>query len=513
MRYLNSVHKKKPPYPAAQTVFYSNRLIQKGRFWLFIISITYLCTACTASEAKSNKKEGGKNRSVPVVVATATQKTIPILLKATGTVEAYSTVSVKSLVGGQLTGVYFRQGQNVKKGELLFKIDSRTLQAALMQANAAKAKDLAQVKQARANVAKATAQVIQANANVTKAIAQVTQAKANVAKSVAQVSQAKANVARDTAQAKNATAQAQRYVSLLKQGAISKEQSEQYQTSDIAQQATVKADQDAVTNAEAAVAAAQAEVQNAQAAVAAAQADVQNAQAAKAAAQAEVENTQAVVKADEALIDNATVQLSYSSIYSPIAGRTGSLKLNQGNLVKANADDALITISQIQPIYVTFSLPQRQISDLKKYSTNNQLEVDALLPKDTEHPERGKLTFIDSGVNAETGTIQLKGTFANTDERLVPGQFVNVVLKLTEEPNAITVPSQAVQSGQQGQFVYVVKPDNTAELRPVTVGDTVDKETVIKQGLQPNEQVITDGQFNLVPGAKVQVKKAVGSRE
>ncbi|MEH2463007.1 efflux RND transporter periplasmic adaptor subunit [Nostoc sp.] len=263
-----------------------------------------------------------------------------------------------------------------------------------------------------------------------------------------------------------------------------KEQAQQYQTTAEAQQATVKADQGGVANAQAAVAAAQADVQNAKAAVA----------------------------SDEAAIDNAKVQLSYSSIYAPIAGRTGSLKLTQGNLVKANADDSLITISQIRPIYVNFSIPQRLLPDIKKYSANGKLEVDALPPKDAGHPVRGELTFVDSGVNTQTGTIQLKGTFANADERLFPGQFVNVVLKLSEEPNAITVPSQAVQSGQQGQFVCVVKPDKTAEMRPITVGDTVKNETVIKQGLKSGEQVVTDGQFNLVAGAIVQVKPEVGSK-
>ncbi|MEH2393280.1 MAG: efflux RND transporter periplasmic adaptor subunit [Nostoc sp.] len=459
MRCLAPVETTKPSSLAAQIVPRFQSIIQRGRLSLLILSLAYLCSACNASEAESTKKEAGKKRAVPVVVATATQKTIPIQLSATGTVEAYSTVSVKSQVGGQLTGVYFQQGQNVNKGDLLFKIDSRPLQAALMQANAAKAKDLALVKQAQANVLKA----------------------------IADVNQAKANVVKDKAQATNADVQAQRYASLLNKGAISKEQAQQYQTTAEAQQATVKADQGGVANAQAAVAAAQADVQNALAAVA----------------------------SDEAAIDNAKVQLSYTSIYAPIAGRTGSLKLTQGNLVKANAanaEDSLITISQIHPIYVNFSIPQRLLPDIKKYSANGKLEVDALPPKDAGHPVRGELTFVDSGVNTQTGTIQLKGTFANADERLFPGQFVNVVLKLSEEPNAITVPSQAVQSGQQGQFVYVVKPDKTAEMRPISVGDTVKNETVIKQGLKSGEQVVIDGQFNLVAGAIVQVKPEVGSK-
>ncbi|MBD2487551.1 efflux RND transporter periplasmic adaptor subunit [Aulosira sp. FACHB-615] len=430
-------------------------LLPSKRLWLLILGLAYLCSACAkASEAQSTGKDAGKKRPVPVMVATATQKTIPILIKATGTVEAYSTVSVKSQIGGQLTGVYFRQGQNVKKGDLLFQIDSRPQQAALMQAMAAKAKDVALVKQSEANVTKA----------------------------IAQVNQAKATVFKDVAQANNANVQSQRYTGLLEQGAISKEQAEQYQTSATAQKATVKADQDAVANAQAAVEAAKADVKNAQAAV----------------------------LADEAAIDSAKVQLSYSSIYSPITGRTGSFKLNQGNLVTANSTDPLITISQIRPIYVNFSIPQRMLPDLKKYTSNHKLEVDVIPPKDSGNPVHGYLTFVDSGVNTQTGTIQLKGTFSNDDERLLPGQFVNVVLKLSEIPNAVTVPTKAIQAGQQQQFVYVVKPDKTVEMRPVVVGDAVNNETAIAQGIKPGEQVVIDGQFNLVPGAKVQVKQGLG---
>jgi multidrug efflux system membrane fusion protein len=459
--------------------------LSRGKFWLLILGLGFFCTACAASDAQSNGQDAAKKRPVPVVVASATQKAVPLLVQATGAVEAYSTVDVKSKVGGQLMGVYFRQGQNVKKGDLLFTIDSRPLQAALMQAEANKAKDVAQVQQAIANLAKAKAQVKQAQANVEKAQAQVKQAQANVTK--------------DVAQSTNANVQAQRYASLLKEGAISKEQADQYRTTADAQQATVSSDQSGVTNAQAAVIAAQADVETAQAAVAAAQADV--------------ENAKAVVAADQAAIDNAKVQLSYASIYSPINGRTGSLKLNQGNLVKADADNPLITISQIRPIYVTFSIPQRLLPDLKKYSADHKLEVDALPGKDSGNPVKGELSFVDSGVNAQTGTIQIKATFANDSDRLVPGQFVNVVLKLAEQPSAITVPNPAVQPGQQGQFVYVVTPNNQAQMRPVTVGNTVGNETVIQQGLQAGEKVVVDGQFNLVPGATVQVRPAVGTRK
>jgi len=426
-----------------------------GRLFLLLVGLIGL-SACAASQAKSTKPDAGKKRPVPVVIATVTQKTIPLLIQSTGTADAYSTVSVKSQVGGQLTGVYFKQGQDVKKGDLLFTIDSRPLQAALKQAEANRGKNIAQLQQAEAKVAQA----------------------------IAQVNQAKANVAKDEAKAKNNQTQAERYRNLYAQGAVSKAQAEQFDTDAVSQQATVTADRNAVENAVAAVGA----------------------------AKADVANVQAALTADQAAIDNAKVQLSYSSIYSPIDGRAGILSVNQGNLVKADDTNPLIVISQIHPIYVTFKIPQRVLPELKKYMAGGKkLEVDALIPNDQGRPERGELTLMDSGVDDKTGTITLKATFANNQERLTPGQFVNVVLKLAEEPNAIAVPSQAVKTGQKGQFVYVVKPDKTVELRTVTVGNTVGNETVIKQGLKPSEKVVTDGQFNLVPGAQVEVKEGLGT--
>jgi len=416
-----------------------------------LVGLTCFLGACSSTQAKSTKPAAANKRPVPVVIATVTQKTIPVLVKGTGTVEAYSTVSVKSQVGGQLTRVNFQEGQNVKKGDLLFTIDSRSLQAALRQAEANRGKNIAAVRQAEANQAKA----------------------------FAQVNQAKANLAKDTAQRQNAQVQAQRYTSLLEQGAVSQAQADQFSTSAQALDATVLADQSTVADAIAATGA----------------------------ARAQIENAQAAVSADSAAIDNAKVLLSYSTIFAPIEGRTGNLKVNQGNLVKADDTNPLVVISQIQPIYVTFSIPQRLLPDVKKYMTGRTLEMDALIPKAEGTPERGELTFVDSTVDTTTGTIKLKGTFANSQERLSPGQFVNVALKLSEEPNAIAVPSASVQTGQKGQYVFVVKSDQTVEVRPVKTGNAVGNETVIKEGLKAGEQVVTDGQFNLVPGAKVELKQ------
>lgn len=407
-------------------------------------------SACTASDAQSVKSSGAGKRPVPVVAATAIRKTVPILVQTTGTVQAYATVAVKSQIAGQLTGVYFQEGQTVQAGELLFTIDSRPLQAALDQAMA----------------------------NRAKAIAEVSQAQAALAQAQAQVNQARAAVTRDVAQANNASVQAERYSSLLGSGAVSQEQADQFRTAAEAQQAVVVADQSEVGNALAAVESAKANLQNAQASVSAA----------------------------DAAVDSAKVQLSYASIVAPSGGRLGKLNVNQGNLVKENDTTPLVTISQIQPIYVEFSIPQSQLPALRKYQAQGKLQVEAKPPNDAGQPARGELVFVDSGVDATTGTIKLRASFANANQQLTPGQFVNVVLKLTEEPNAIVVPAAAVQAGQQGQFIYIIKADRTVAVQPVTVGQTIANQTVIQAGIQAGDRVVVDGQFNLAPGATVQEK-------
>lgn len=217
---------------------------------------------------------------------------------------------------------------------------------------------------------------------------------------------------------------------------------------------------------------------------------------------------EATVNADMALVENARLQLKYCSIYSPITGRTGSLIVNQGNLVKANADNPMVVITQIQPVYVSFSIPERYLQEIKKYKLLGRAKVEAVLSKDDDHPAEGLLTFIDNAVDSTTGTIRLKATFANKEKQLWPGQFVNVVMTLAAQPNAIVVPSQAVQTGQNGQYVFVVKGDLTVEYRAIVVARTLDDETVIEKGLNAGEQVVTDGQLRLTPGAKVEIKSS-----
>jgi len=337
--------------------------------------------------------------SVPVVVATAERRDIPVQLSAIGAVEAYSTVSVKSNIGGEVTAVHFQEGDFVRKGQVIFTIDQRPYVAALHQAEG--------------------------------------------------------NLARDEAQTANAEAQARRYVALQKEGVVASEQ---------------------------------AETMDSQAAA-----------------------MRALVLADKAAVENARVQLQYCTITSPIDGRTGNLAVKAGNLVKANDTPILVTINQITPIYVTFTVPEQFLPQIKQYMQQKALAVAATFPNASQPPARGSLTFIDNSVDQATGTIKLKGTFTNADRRLWPGQFVNVNLTLTTERDAIVVPSQAIQTGQKGTFLFVVKPDMTAETRAVTLGQNASGTAVITAGLQPGERVVIDGQLRLAPGVKVEFRNPVAT--
>lgn len=213
----------------------------------------------------------------------------------------------------------------------------------------------------------------------------------------------------------------------------------------------------------------------------------------------------ASVTADEAAVEQARLQLEYCYMYSPVDGRTGALQVYPGNLVKQNDVPVLVVINQISPIFMDFSIPEQYLGVVKNYMSRRRLAVEATPYGDTK-PETGYLTFVDNTVDNTTGTIKLKGTFQNADHRLWPGQFSTVSLRLSEEENAIVVPSPAVQDGQSGQFVYVVGADMTAESRPVKVARTIGTDSVISQGVKPGETVVTDGQLRLIPGLKVQIK-------
>src|SRR5262245_61294760 len=214
----------------------------------------------------------------------------------------------------------------------------------------------------------------------------------------------------------------------------------------------------------------------------------------------------ATVSADKAAVENATVQLDYATIKAPISGRTGALMVHEGNLVRANDQTPLVTINQVMPISVSFAVPEARLSELKRYMTGGALRVTATAPNDEGPSAVGRIAFIDNAVDEQTGTIRVKGTFPNEDRRLWPGQFVNVIVTLTTDPKAIVVPSVAVQSGQQGTYVFVVKADQTVEMRLVTVNRVSASETVLSQGVQPGETVVTDGHLRLVPGSRISVK-------
>jgi multidrug efflux system membrane fusion protein len=337
--------------------------------------------------------------AVPVRVAKAVEKTVPIDLTAIGTSEAYAAVSVKSQVNGIIQQVHFTQGDIVKKGELLFTLDARPFQAALEQAQA--------------------------------------------------------TLARDKAQADLDEVQARRYEALYQAGVAAKEQLDTFQATAGAQAAAVRADQSAV--------------------------------------------------------EAARLQVEYCSIYAPIEGRTGAVGATAGNTVKQNDLPILVVINQISPIYMDFAIPEQYLGPVKKYMTAGRLAIQATPYGDT-NAETGYLSFVDNNVDNTTGTVKLKGTFANTNDRLVPGQFSTVSLRLSEQEDATVVPSQAVQTGQSNDFIFVIKADSTAEQRVVKVARTIGGESVIASGISPGETVVVDGQLRLIPGIKVRVDSdAAGS--
>ena len=363
---------------------------------------------------------------VPVTVATAAQRDIPVQLRAIGNVESYSSIPVKAQIAGELVRIHFTEGQDVKKGDLLFEIDRRPYDQA------------------------------------------VSQAEANLNRDIAQERQAEANLARDQAQAQNARTQAARYGKLASEGIVSKEQNEQMRTTFSTAEEAVRADQ------------------------------------------AAIESARAAVGADKATVETAKLNLDYCEIHSPINGRTGSLQVKVGTLIKAQADTAMVTINQVAPTYVTFSVPEDQLTQIRGSMAQGPLAVEARVPNDPSGPARGQLSFIDNTVDSTTGEIKLKAMFPNQERKLWPGQFVNVVLTIGKETNATVVPSEAIQTGQQGQYAFVVKQDHTVENRMVSIGRTIDRETVITKGIAPGETVVTDGQLRLIPGFKVEIVTGSG---
>lgn len=293
------------------------------------------------------------------------------------------------------------------------------------------------------------------------------QAQGAVARDEAQKKQAEANLGRDQAQLRNAQTDASRYEELVKEKIVSRSQYDQYKTNADALRESVRADQ------------------------------------------AAIETAAATLETDRAAVDRARLDLSYCEIRSPISGRTGNLLVNAGNLVKSNGDTALVVINQVAPIFVSFGVPQQQLDEVRRANQGRQLAVSAALPDGSGQAAEGTLAVIDNTIDAATGTIRLKAVFANANRVLWPGRFVDVSLTLGTVKDAVVVPSEAVQSGQKGLFVYVVKADQTVELRPVTTGPALPGKLVIESGVANGETVVTDGQLLLRPGAAIKAVSGV----
>jgi len=332
--------------------------------------------------------------TTPVTVDSAAIRPEPLSLKVVGVVEPMETVSIKAQVGGVITQVGFTEGQDVRMGQLLLRIDPRPFQASL--------------------------------------------------------DAARAQLARDKAQAANAEIQATRYADLVKKDYVTREQAD--------------------------------------------------------AARTQAEMFKATVQVDEASVEQARLNLAYTSVTAPISGRTGSLLVKRGNVVKAN-DAALVVINQMHPIRVNFAIPASQLPLVQKYAGQSKLEVHVKPARNNDGPEiKGELSFLDNAVDPGSGTVDLKAEFSNKEGLLWPGQFMDTELILTVEPNALTVPGTAVVTGQEGTFAYVIGPGNKAEKRPIRVNRVLDNLAVIDEGLKAGEIVVTDGQMRLMPGATVEIK-------
>jgi len=327
---------------------------------------------------------------VPVVVTEPILKDVPVQIT-----EAFSSVTIKSRIEGQLIKANFKEGDEVKKGQLLFVIDPRPFEEA--------------------------------------------------------VRQAEANLLRDKAQLDFARADLERYDELVKEELVSRQQYEKIRTT--------------------------------------------------------YESLKATVKADQAILDNARLQLNYCYIYSPIDGKIGSLLVHPGNMIKAN-DTQIPVINQIVPILVRFSVPEQELFRIKKAMSQGSLKTEAFVKGiDENYSAEGKVVFIDNAVDLAKGTVKLKAQFPNKDKMLWPGQFVNVVLTLEVKKNAFVIPYRALQTGQKGQYVWVVKEDKTAQIREVTPGLRFGDEVIIEKGLSQGEIVVVDGQLKLTPNVRVEIKK------
>ena len=365
-----------------------------------LVALAVLLAGVGCSKDSSSAAAAGpgqaQRQAPPVVVSTVEQRDIPIQITGIGNVAPYQMVQIRSQVNGQISSVHFREGDDVRKGQLLFSLDQSALQADLQKA----------------------------------------------------VGQLK----KDEAQAANSATQAARYTELEKQGVIAKQ---------VADQQRAQAQSDA-----------------------------------------------SAVQADEAAVRAAQIQLQYAAIRAPIDARAGALQINLGNLVKANDTPYLVQLNQITPIYVQFSVPEKSLDDVRHFAAKH-LTVFAYPKGQRSDPAAGSLTFIDNQVDPQTGTVLLKATFQNKDRKLWPGEYVDVVLNLSTIPRATVATATAIQSGQQGQYVYVVDAQGNAQSRVVQTAGNYQNLTVVSKGLAPGEKVVVQGQTRVAPNAKVTIQQQV----
>lgn len=399
-------------------------------------------------------KTGGRafhNIPVPVSLAPVTQQTMPVQIQTIGTVEPVATVTIKSQLEGRITGIHFEEGAFVEAGQPLFSIDTQPVEASLAQAQAVVSKDQSLVAQAQANLVR----------------------------DQSAVKQAEANLDRDMAQLEYTQAQEKRFASLLKDDFISQDQYEQAVTARRAAEATVVSDRSALDNAKAIVAA-----------------DISSIASAK-----------ANVRADQAVVESYRIKLAYGSIQAPFSGRTGSLKIHVGDTVKVG-DTELVRLDRMTPINVGFSIPEQSLKTLRTQASQTRRFPALVTTRETPPTQlTGLVDFLDNAVDTNTGTIRMKARFKNEARKLWPGQFVDVLLRLAEQPHAVVIPLPALQSGQQGDYVFVAQ-SGLAKMRPIVVDRIVGQQVVIKSGLKPGEQVVTDGQFQLSDGSKLQIKSS-----
>lgn len=390
---------------------------------LLMISI---CAVLTIGCQKKESLEV-QRPPAPVTVVSAVTQDVPVYLDAIGKTVAREVVSIEPQVSGRVLNIYFTDGANLKKGDLLFTIDPQPFEVSLQQA------------------------------------------RASLARSTALKRQAEATLAKDTAQAKTGEVERRRYEQLVEQGVVSKQQFDQVRTNSEALNATVSADVAAIRSAEEAM------------------------------------------KVDEAAIASAQVQLAYCYIRSPIDGLAGQRLVdignvvNPGNLGKATS---MLVIQRVDPIYADFTIPQSDLSAVQRNMTQGTLRAEVRLPDDAGSPVVGDLTFLDNAVQNTTGTVNLRATLANRDRKFWPGRFVNIRLVLNTIRSAVLIPASAPQMSAKGQFVYVVKDDLTAELRPVTTGQRQGEQVVINQGIKTGERVVVQGQIAVIPGGKVSIAES-----